>query len=156
MIFSLQFPMGWTIIFFGFFQKKLSLCTMGKIHFFWKIDFQWGGWSFFWFFQKNLSLYTMGKIHFFWEWNFQWGEGPFFWRFFREEVVDIYNRVFMSTGFLMGWFMVLWTSNYIFYWCPRWYFRLKKNTFLDIGWFCLFLYLNVIWVIKNGLLKNDV
>ena len=63
--FSNRCTLGWTIIFFDFFQKKSSLCTMGKIHFFWKLDFQWGGRSFFCFFwRKKMSPYTMGKIHF--------------------------------------------------------------------------------------------
>ena len=78
-IFSNRCTMGWTLIFFVFFQKKLSLCTRGKIDFFWKMDFQWDGGSFFFvFFQKKSSSYTMGKFTFFWSMGFPMGWTNFF------------------------------------------------------------------------------
>ena len=65
-VFSLRCTMGWTIIFFEFFQKKLSLCTMGKIDFFWKLDLQWDEGSFFLFFlQKSCHHILWGKCTFF-------------------------------------------------------------------------------------------
>ena len=66
MIFWLEFPMGWTIIFFGFFEKSCHYVLWGKITFFqnwisngvdelfFKVFFQkkchyilWGKWTFF-------------------------------------------------------------------------------------------------------------
>ena len=158
MIFWLEFPMGWTIIFSDFSKKSCHYVLWGKWTFFenWISN---GVDDLFFSFKKNVIIYY-GENALFLRMEFPMGWRTFFLEIFPgrscRHIQSGTICVFVSTGFLMGWFMVLWTSNYIFYWCPRWYFRLKKNTFLDIGWFCLFLYLNVIWVIKNGLLKNDV
>ena len=87
-IFSLRCTMGWTIIFFELFQKKLSLCTMGKIDFFWKLNFQWDGGSFFFvFFSKKVVIIYYGE-----------------------------NTLFLKIRFAMGW-TIIFFGNKIFKMC---------------------------------------
>ena len=79
--------MGWTIIFFDFFQKKSSLCTMGKIHFFWKLDFQWDGRSFFLiFFKKSRHYVLWGNFTFFENWISNGVDDHFFCFFWRKKM----------------------------------------------------------------------
>ena len=60
---KIKFPMGWRIIFFCFFSKKVVIIYYGEKHFFWSMGFPMGWTNFFCviFFRNKFVIYTMGK-----------------------------------------------------------------------------------------------